>query len=49
MATGVETRSDYLAAHELGFGLVQGYLFGKPMGVKKFTRAAVARPLMASG
>jgi EAL domain-containing protein (putative c-di-GMP-specific phosphodiesterase class I) len=49
VATGVETRADYLAAHELGFGLVQGYLFGKPMGVKKFARATIARPLLASG
>ncbi|MBB1092314.1 EAL domain-containing protein [Rhodopseudomonas pseudopalustris] len=44
-ATGIESRADYIAAHELGFDLVQGYLFGKPMGLKKFARAAIGKPL----
>lgn len=39
VAQGVETRTDYLAAHDLDFDLVQGYLFGKPMGVRKFARS----------
>jgi EAL domain-containing protein (putative c-di-GMP-specific phosphodiesterase class I) len=39
VAQGVETRADFLAAHELDFDMVQGYLFGKPMGVKKFVRS----------
>jgi EAL domain-containing protein (putative c-di-GMP-specific phosphodiesterase class I)/CheY-like chemotaxis protein len=39
VAQGVETRADFLTAHELGFDLVQGYLFSKPMGVKKFARS----------
>ncbi|MCC8938621.1 EAL domain-containing response regulator [Bradyrhizobium sp. Arg68] len=42
VAQGVETRSDFLAAHEMDFDLVQGYLFGKPMGVKKFARSRVS-------
>ena len=45
IAQGVETRADFLTAHELDFDLVQGYLFSKPMGVKKFARS---RPLLAS-
>ena len=45
IAQGVETRADYLAAHDMGFDLVQGYLFGKPQGVKKFARS---RPQLAS-
>ena len=45
VAQGVETRADFVAAHGLGFDLVQGYLFGKPMGVKKFARS---RLLLAS-
>jgi EAL domain-containing protein (putative c-di-GMP-specific phosphodiesterase class I)/CheY-like chemotaxis protein len=45
IAQGVETRADFLTAHELGFDLVQGYLFSKPMGVRKFARS---RPLLAS-
>jgi EAL domain-containing protein (putative c-di-GMP-specific phosphodiesterase class I) len=49
LASGVETRADFLTASEIGFDLVQGYLFGKPMGIKKFVRAATARPLPLSG
>ena len=45
IAQGVETRSDFLAAHGMGFDLVQGYLFSKPLGVKKFARS---RPLLAT-
>lgn len=45
-AQGVETRADFLTAHGIGFDLVQGYLFGKPLGVKKFARS---RPHLASG
>jgi len=39
LAQGVETRADFLTAHGMGFDLVQGYLFGKPMGVRKFARS----------
>ncbi len=39
VAQGIESRADFLAAHDLDFDLVQGYLFGKPMGVKKFARS----------
>ena len=45
IAQGVETRADFLAAHGMGFDLVQGYLFSKPLGVIKFARS---RPLLAS-
>jgi EAL domain-containing protein (putative c-di-GMP-specific phosphodiesterase class I) len=45
VAQGVETRADFLAAHSLGFDLMQGYLFSKPMGVKKFARS---RPVLTS-
>ena len=45
IAQGVETRADFLAAHGMGFDLVQGYLFSKPLGVKKFARS---RPLLAT-
>jgi len=38
LAQGIETRADFLAAHALGFDLVQGYLFGKPTAVRKFAR-----------
>ena len=45
LAQGIETRADFVTAHGLGFDLVQGYLFGKPMGIKKFARS---RPLLAT-
>ena len=41
LAEGVETREDFLLANELGFDLVQGHLFGKPIGLKKFARSAL--------
>lgn len=47
VAEGVETRDDFVAANELGFDLVQGYLFGKPMGLKKFARSALLHPVLA--
>ena len=46
IAQGVETRADFLAAHDMGFDQVQGYLFGKPVAVRKFARS---RPQLASG
>jgi EAL domain-containing protein (putative c-di-GMP-specific phosphodiesterase class I) len=46
VAQGVETRADFLAAHDMGFDLIQGYLFGKPVAVRKFARA---RPQLAAG
>jgi len=45
IAQGIETRADLVAAHDIGFDLVQGYLFGKPQGVRKFVRS---RPQLAS-
>ncbi|MGH6743102.1 MAG: EAL domain-containing response regulator [Bradyrhizobium sp.] len=44
VAEGVETRADFVTANEMGFDLVQGYLFGKPMGLKKFARSALVPP-----
>ena len=41
----VETRADFLTAHDMGFDLVQGYLFGKPQAIRKFVRS---RPQLAS-
>jgi EAL domain-containing protein (putative c-di-GMP-specific phosphodiesterase class I) len=41
VAEGVETRADYFAARTMGFDLIQGFLFGKPMTVRKFARTAL--------
>jgi EAL domain-containing protein (putative c-di-GMP-specific phosphodiesterase class I) len=38
VAVGVDTQADYLMARELGFDLLQGALFSKPMELKKFER-----------
>jgi EAL domain-containing protein (putative c-di-GMP-specific phosphodiesterase class I) len=46
VAEGVETRADFVAANEMGFDLVQGYLFGKPMALKKFARSALAQSVV---
>ena len=50
VADGVESRADFLAARELGFNLVQGALFAKPMTAKDFARSVLGRhapwPLM---
>jgi EAL domain-containing protein (putative c-di-GMP-specific phosphodiesterase class I)/CheY-like chemotaxis protein len=47
VAEGIETRAEFVAANEMGFDLVQGYLFGKPMGLKKFARSALVHPVLA--
>lgn len=49
VAEGVESRADLIAVNELGFDLVQGYLFGKPMPLKKFARSALTRTVMERG
>jgi EAL domain-containing protein (putative c-di-GMP-specific phosphodiesterase class I)/CheY-like chemotaxis protein len=48
VAEGVETRAEFVAANEMGFDLVQGYLFGKPMALKKFARSAMTHSVLAS-
>ena len=47
VAEGVESRADLVAANELGFDHVQGFLFGKPMPLKKFARSELTRTVMA--
>jgi EAL domain-containing protein (putative c-di-GMP-specific phosphodiesterase class I) len=44
VAEGVETTADLTAARDMGFDLVQGFLFGKPMEARKFART-LRRPL----
>lgn len=43
VAEGVDTQADYLAARALGFDLLQGALFAKPMVIGKFERSIAAR------
>ncbi len=42
VAEGVETWGDFLAAREIGFDLVQGFLFAKPMSIEKFAQTCWA-------
>ncbi|MCK1712968.1 MULTISPECIES: EAL domain-containing response regulator [unclassified Bradyrhizobium] len=46
IAEGVESRADLVSANELGFDLVQGFLFGKPMPLKKFARSTLTRTVI---
>ncbi len=48
VAEGVETRADLVAVHEMGFDMVQGFLFGEPVAAKKFAHTALSRPTMPS-
>ena len=43
VAEGVETQSDFLVVRDLGFDLLQGHMFAKPMARRKFERAMLAR------
>jgi EAL domain-containing protein (putative c-di-GMP-specific phosphodiesterase class I) len=45
VAEGVETRAEFLIARDLGFDMVQGFLFAKPMGAKKFARTTLRGPI----
>jgi EAL domain-containing protein (putative c-di-GMP-specific phosphodiesterase class I) len=47
VAEGVENRADFRAAHDMGFDVAQGFLFGKAMSARKFVRSALARPVFA--
>ena len=47
VAEGVETRADFVAASDMGFDLVQGFLFGKPMALRKFARSPLIHPVLA--
>ena len=43
VAEGVESQSDFLIVRDLGFDLLQGHMFAKPMAPRKFERAMLAR------
>ena len=45
VAEGVETRDDFVVVRDMGFDLVQGFLFGKPMTAKKFALTSLRHPV----
>jgi EAL domain-containing protein (putative c-di-GMP-specific phosphodiesterase class I) len=44
VAEGVETEADFIVARDLGFDLIQGFLFARPMDVRQFMRATIDQP-----
>ena len=42
VAEGIESWADFLAVREMGFDLVQGFLFAKPMSAQKFAETCWA-------
>jgi EAL domain-containing protein (putative c-di-GMP-specific phosphodiesterase class I) len=45
VAEGVETRADFIMTRELGFDLIQGFFFAKPMEARKFARRTLGRQI----
>jgi EAL domain-containing protein (putative c-di-GMP-specific phosphodiesterase class I)/CheY-like chemotaxis protein len=45
VAEGVETRNDFRCTREMGFDMVQGFLFAKPMPARKFERTVLRHPV----
>jgi EAL domain-containing protein (putative c-di-GMP-specific phosphodiesterase class I) len=43
VAEGVETQADFIVVRDLGFDLLQGHMFAKPMTPRKFERAILSR------
>jgi EAL domain-containing protein (putative c-di-GMP-specific phosphodiesterase class I) len=46
VAEGVERQEDFAVVRDLGFDLVQGFLFAKPRPALEFARHALQRPLV---
>ena len=45
VAVGVETRADFIMARELGFNVIQGFFFAKPMEARRFAPRVLGRPI----
>jgi EAL domain-containing protein (putative c-di-GMP-specific phosphodiesterase class I) len=45
IAEGIETREDFVCVREMGFDIVQGFLFAKPMPVLEFGQSLLSRPV----
>jgi EAL domain-containing protein (putative c-di-GMP-specific phosphodiesterase class I) len=45
VAEGIESRADFVTAHQLGFDVAQGFLFGKAMATRKFARTTLTQPV----
>ena len=47
VAEGVQNRADFLTVRDMGFDLIQGFLFAKPMPAQKFARSMLRQPVTA--
>jgi EAL domain-containing protein (putative c-di-GMP-specific phosphodiesterase class I) len=45
VAEGVETKADFIVARDLGFDLIQGFVFARPMDLRQFTRTMLGQPV----
>lgn len=45
IAEGIETHEDFLCVREMGFDIVQGFLFAKPMPSLTFGKSVLSRPV----
>lgn len=46
VAEGVDNRADFLTVREIGFDLVQGFQFAKPMTAQKFAKTMLRHPVI---
>jgi EAL domain-containing protein (putative c-di-GMP-specific phosphodiesterase class I) len=49
VAEGVETKADFMVVRDLGFDLIQGFLFAKPMDLRQFTCTMLDQPATMLG
>lgn len=45
VAVGVETRADFIMTRELGFNIIQGFFFAKPMEPRRFAPRVLGRQI----
>ena len=45
IAEGIETREDFVCVRDMGFDIVQGFLFAKPMPVRSSGNTLLSRPV----
>jgi EAL domain-containing protein (putative c-di-GMP-specific phosphodiesterase class I) len=45
VAVGVETRADFIMAREIGFDIIQGFFFAKPMEPRRFAPRVLGRQI----
>ena len=49
VAVGIENHADFVTARELGFDLIQGFVFAKPMGASRAPSARFEKSSVITG